>query len=208
MNLAILGASGRLGDHLTAIALSRGHQVRALSRYPRRIKRTNELLTVFRGNAETGEGLEAMLEGARHVVWAMEPTHPARCMQNVLAAIGRQRIERFIYVSWLGAGDSAEQARRAPELLTRLSLRMRRRRMAEVAEAEALLHSSTLPHVVLRSTLLTNAPSGGRVVVQGDAGLPPRPVGRADLARFLLRMIEERAGWSDLELTVGAERLP
>jgi uncharacterized protein YbjT (DUF2867 family) len=205
MDIAVLGASGRLGKHLLSTALGRGHTVRALTRRPARIKHYNENLTVFRGDAVRGTGLSELLDGCRRIVWAMQPRDPARAMLNLLSEIGGRSIERLVFLSWVGVGDSASQARRTPEFLDRLLPRVRARMIRRVEEAEELLRSSGLPYVVLRTTRLTEARGAQTISFQGPAGIPPLPIGRAEMARFVLRVLENRS-WVESEVTVGRRR--
>jgi uncharacterized protein YbjT (DUF2867 family) len=205
MDIAVLGASGRLGRHLVSTALGRGHSVRALTRDPARIRHFNEALTVFRGDAVRGSGLGELLDGCRRIVWAMQPSDPARAMRNLLSEIGGRSIERLVFLSWVGVGDTASQAQRTPELLDKLLPRVRARMIHRVDEAEELLRSAGLPYVLLRTTRLTEARGKQSISYQGFAGLPPLPIGRAELARFILRVLESRS-WVESEVTVGRRR--
>lgn len=62
MNIAILGATGRIGSRLLAEALRRGHQVTALVRDPSRLA-PREGLTIRQGDALDPEATAATLAG-------------------------------------------------------------------------------------------------------------------------------------------------
>jgi uncharacterized protein YbjT (DUF2867 family) len=206
--LAILGASGNLGGHLLAGALASGWQVHALTRDPRSIRRANENLTIYKGDLERGEGLESFLSGCRFVVCAVTTAHAAACMAQLVKAIGWKKVDRLVYVSWLGVGDSEVQARKATGLLAPLRPLVRRSLYEDVGRAEALLRLSGLPYSIFRTTELTDEPPGQEVAaVTAKSEQLPASVGRADLARFILQTLED-PGWNLQEATVGTRRQP
>jgi uncharacterized protein YbjT (DUF2867 family) len=205
MRIAVIGATGRLGQQLLTAALSQGHQIHALTRRPQKIPRGADNLTVFRGDVDAGENLATFLAGCTKIVWVADSSQPDLGVRSLLAAIGERPIERIVFVSRLGAGESRSQAHRAPSLLDRLVPWLRWGRLRRLAVAEDLLRNSKIPHVILRAAHLTDGPSRGDVVVSGPAGKPPGPVSRRDLARYILRVLDER-GWKESELTIGARR--
>lgn len=206
MKIAILGASGGLGTQLVSQAVARHHEVNALTRHPRKIKSANQYLTVFQGDLEDRDRLGAFLVGCRHVVWAARTAQPDVCMENLLVALQRRRIDRFVFVSRLGVGESAPQARRASSLVASIAPRIRTGLFSALDRAEALLRATNIPHVILRATQLTDQPPGEDVVVCGPSGIPPKRVSRADLARFILLRVLEEPGWNETEVTIGARR--
>jgi uncharacterized protein YbjT (DUF2867 family) len=206
MRIAIVGASGGLGTQLLTQALARSHEVHALTRNPRRLMRANPLLTVFQGDLEHSEQLLPLLVGCSHVVWAARPAQPDVCMETLLKAVKRRRIERFVFVSRLGVGESATQSRQASSLVASMAPRIRTGLFASLAKTEDLLRTSGVPHVILRATQLTDQPSGEDVVVCGPSGQPPKRVSRSDLARFILLRVLEGPGWDETEVTIGARR--
>lgn len=62
MNIAILGATGRIGSRLLAEALRRGHQVTALVRDPAKLA-PQAGLTILRGDAHAVEAAASLLAG-------------------------------------------------------------------------------------------------------------------------------------------------
>src|SRR5205807_5104951 len=76
--IAILGASGGLGTHLITSALEHDFEVSALVRDPKKITRANYNLTLIKGDAGSGEDVQAAIEECRFVVSALGARKPVR----------------------------------------------------------------------------------------------------------------------------------
>ncbi len=205
MRIAIVGAGGRLGQALLTVALGKGHHVHALTRKGRAIRRATDNLTVFLGDVETGAGLEPFLSRCNKIVWVASCKEPLRGIENLIAALGGRHIDRLVFVSRIGVGESAEQARRSSALYDRIIPLLRARQLRRIADAEDALRRSGVPHVILRSARLVDDRPGGALITSGPAGKPPEPLSRAELARFILRVLDE-PGWQQSELSVGSRR--
>ncbi len=202
--VAILGATGRLGRRLIAAAIDKGYRVKALARDPLKIRSANESLTVFEGDAESGEGLDVVVRGCRFVISALGSTRPVmtKCVANLLPQLNNGVLERFVFISWMGVGDSAAQ--HAGERGWRLLQRFARKAMfADIGRAEGIVRMSRLPYVILRPTLLTDGHLTRQVAAVSAQEAPPGRISRADLAWFVLKILEE-PGWERAEATVGA----
>jgi uncharacterized protein YbjT (DUF2867 family) len=203
--IGILGASGNLGGQLLTQALAGGWEVHALTRDPGRIRKANEHLTVFQGDAERGEGLAPFVAGCRHVIYAVDSTHPADCVGHLVRAIGSRRLERVVLISRVGVGDSEAQVRKVSGWFASLAPRVQSALFKQMSAAEELLRLSGLPYSIFRATELTDDPPGKEVVATRATQAPPSRLGRADLARFIIHSLEEPA-WTLQEVTVGARR--
>jgi uncharacterized protein YbjT (DUF2867 family) len=202
--IAILGASSKLGQQLVGHALESEHRVSALTRTPNKIHRANEALSVFRGDAETGEGLSPALAGCTHVISAINSPQLARCTANLIAGLAGSRVQCWIFLSWVGAGDSAKQAQYTSGPLGAVMRRIERPLIDEISRAEGLVRTSGLPWVLMRATRLTDD-VGDKVIATTAVDQPPHRVGRSDLARFIVGAVEEPQ-WIHREVSVGAER--
>ena len=205
--MAILGASGKLGDLLIARALDLGHEVKALARDPRGIKRHNERLTVIKGDAETGEGLEAVVERCQFVISALGSLKPQieKCLTHVVLELEQvKRLERFVMISRLGAGGSLQQSSKASGPLQPHLPRLMRTVFRDITAAEALVRVSRLPYTILRATRLTDGSAKGEVVTTEPSSPAPHRVSRTDLAHFVLEMLDQPQ-WHRKEVTVGSK---
>lgn len=205
MRVAILGATGKLGEQLVLQALGAGFEVSALARDPSKLRRANENFTVYKGDAFTGEGLEVALEGCDFVISAMGSPRPvmARCIHNLMQKLELSPPKRFVFVSWVGAGDSRAQAELDSGLLGLFRRLSRRRMFEDISQAESIIRVSHVPYVILRPTRLTQGAPTHNVVSVDAREARPGPMSRADLARFTLGLLGE-AGWNRREVTLGS----
>lgn len=205
--IAILGATGKLGQRLVARALEQGFSVNALARDPRAIKSQNERVTIIKGDAQTGEGLDALFERTQYAVCAIGSLKPVMesCMTTVLPFLeGLKRFERFVFISRLGTGESRPQSAKVsgpiqsalPVLLTPI--------FRDINLAEAKVRESAAPWTILRSTRLTDDSQLGEVAIVGPTEPPPHRIGRTALAHFVIDLLES-PDFVRREMTVGAK---
>jgi uncharacterized protein YbjT (DUF2867 family) len=205
--IAILGASGGLGTHLVTSGLEHGFEVRALVRSPEKITRANYNLTLIKGDAGSGEDIQEAIEGCRFVLSALSARKPVMTafVQTLVAELQAVRsLRRFIFVSWLGAGDSAMQARGVSELRSIITRTTRTKMFEDISRAEDIIRASRLPYVILRPTRLTDGEPTHSTVAVDAKEAPPGPMSRVDLAHFVFRILEE-PDWERREMTVGSK---
>lgn len=205
--IAILGASGRLGDHLVGRALELGHEVKALTRDPRRIRRQNEQLTVIMGDAETGENVDALVERCQFVICAIGSLMPVmeKCVTQVVRQLEPlKRLQRFVLISRLGAGDSRGQSAKVSGLLQSRLPTLLPPIFRDLNAAEGIVRVSRLPYTILRATRLTDDAPTGATVSALPTDPPPHRISRTDLAHFVLNAIEQ-PDLNRKELTVGSK---
>lgn len=208
--ISILGGSGRLGHLLVSRALDLGHRVNVLARDPKRIKRYAESLTVIQGDAMTGEGLAAATRGCRFVICAIGSNEPviAKCMSNIALELQNSRVlERFVFISRVGVGDSKEQGRKVSGLLQPYLPVVKRPLFDDLDAAEGVLRISGLPYVIVRATMLTDDDSKHQVVAVDHDTAPPGRIPRRELAEYILKSLFDGTGFAKGEVTVGTAKL-
>jgi uncharacterized protein YbjT (DUF2867 family) len=203
--VAVLGATGQLGEILVNRALASGHQVFAFDRNASQLpQQHNENLSLFLGDAASPQALEPAVSGCRFVISAFDPQRP-EFMTNLVKLLKSPPLTRFIFISRLGVGDSLPQAKHASGILSSLRPRVQRQVYEDFAQAEGVVRASVLPWVILRATALDDDAVGREVVVADGGNVPPSRVARADLAKFIMKLLNE-PGWDRREVTVGTKR--
>lgn len=197
MRLAVLGGSGRIGQHILASALESGHQVRALARRPDALAAVGGL-TVMRGDATDGHAVADLVADADAVLSALGPRGAktpallATAGRNIVAGMSKAGVRRLICVSAAGAFIRAD-----PDsgVLVKLILPMvLAKPFAAVREMEAIVAASDLDWTMVRATRLVNSRPAGQYRVRPD--YPPPGGGkitRADVAGFMLTCLTERS---------------
>lgn len=114
MNILIFGSTGATGRQVVEQALEQGHRVTAFARNPAKldIKHTN--LKVVQGDVMDLPSVEKAVQGQEAVVCVlgagqkMTGTIRSEGTQQIIQAMEKAGIRRFICQSTLGAGDSWE----------------------------------------------------------------------------------------------------
>jgi uncharacterized protein YbjT (DUF2867 family) len=190
--LLLLGATGGTGRHVLEQALARGHRITAFVRAPEKLS-PHGGLTVVRGDPRDAAALAAAAAEHDVMISALGPRTrhdealmPA-CVDSLVTASRDADVRRVLLVSSALLFPGTGLAGAVFRWLLRGSLRGAR-------EAEHRLMRSGLDWTIARPVRLTDSPGSGAYRVE-TARLPPkpRPIARADVARFLLDALESRA---------------
>lgn len=192
MNIALLGATGRVGGAVLAACVERGHTVRALVRSPSRLM-GSERVTVLEGNVLARDDLDELLTRVDAVVsalgtppWGLS-TITAPAMEALLGAMRRRRVDRVIALSALGIGESRTQV----DPLARLVLAAPSPYARDKAAMEKVVKASDVEWTLVRPWILREGPAGGveaKTVLSGRA----RPLTFADCGQFIADELEQR----------------
>ncbi|MER7823079.1 NAD(P)H-binding protein [Streptomyces sp. NPDC096097] len=116
MQLTVLGATGPIGGQVLQQALAAGHRVTALVRDAARLpQRDDERVTVVIGDAASAADVEEAARGSRALICALGPgkdyksTLATRTAGPVLEAMSAAGVERLVWLSALGSGDTARR---------------------------------------------------------------------------------------------------
>ncbi|MGH8492831.1 MAG: NAD(P)-dependent oxidoreductase [Moraxellaceae bacterium] len=110
MHIALIGATGQIGQHILSEALARGHRVTAIVRHPEKLA-ANPLLKAVGGNVYDTAALAAQLKGLDAVISAFNPgwtdsdiaSKQLKGTNSVIAATKQAGVKRLLVVG--GAGS-------------------------------------------------------------------------------------------------------
>ena len=197
MLVAITGATGFVGRHITAQLLRRGHRVRALVRDRRRAKFLEAGgVALVEGPLDDRDALAALLDGAEaavHLVGVIVESGAATFdavhvegTRRMLDAALASRVRRYVHMSALGA---RADERATPYHRTKW-------------QAEELVRNSGLAAAILRPSLINgpeNAPIrmlarlhrwSPFIPIFGDGDFPTQPVWIEDVALVFALALE------------------
>ena len=113
MNVLIFGATGGMGRELVAQALAQGHTVTAFARNPQKVTVKHERLAVHRGNVLDTQSVEnavrekdVVLSALGNKRWFLPNTLLSDGTRNIVAAMEKHSVKRFVCMTSLGIGDS------------------------------------------------------------------------------------------------------
>ena len=200
MLIAVTGATGFVGRHITRVLARRGHAIRALVRSPLQAQAFDGLgVELVPGDLADATALTALLRGANtvvHLVGIIIETGRATFhavhvegTRRVLEAARRAGVERFVHMSAVGARDEPGAT---PYHRTKW-------------HAEELVRASGLSHAVFRPSIISGPESAPIrtlarlhrwcpvVPVFGDGRFPTQPVWAEDVALAFALAAEQSA---------------
>jgi len=196
VKLLILGATGGTGQQLVAQALEAGHNVTAFVRSPEKIPRGHDRLRLIKGDVvDSGTALADAMRGQDAVVSALgrglsfKSEHLIqRSVPPILSAMQSQGIQRLVFTSAIGVGETAQHLPLFPRLMARFPLR---NIYADKVFGDDLIRHSALAWTLVQPAMLTDGPltgtyrSGERLEMRG---IPK--ISKADVAHFILTEVE------------------
>jgi putative NADH-flavin reductase len=212
MKLAILGATGGVGQHLVAMATSRGDDVLVIARDKTRLPRDWKCRVAEMDLLKTqSRSLVAALVGADAVISALGARGAAdkgileAAATQVLPAMQESGIRRYLGISAAPVATTPSPARPTPprhdpgdDLLARtVMMPIVKRLFASVyvdsARMEDAVRASGLDWTIMRPPRLTNKHATSQYRTAIDQNVRGgRSIGRADLARFMLDAVSQQ----------------
>jgi putative NADH-flavin reductase len=177
--------------------VDQGHVVTAFVRNPAAITTKHEKLKLAQGDVLDCPSVEAAVPGQEAVLSALgvrklrKNTILSNGTKNIIRAMERHGVKRFVCESSLGVGDSRGQLGWAFNLL--LIPLFLRNVFRDKEEQEQSIQQSNLDWVIVRPAALTDGPRTG--VYRSGFGPTDRTVrgkiSRADVADFMLKQLTD-----------------
>lgn len=196
--ILIVGATGGTGRELVTQALDQGYQVTAFARNPAHLQVEHPRLTVVRGDVLDPSSLDAALRGQDAVLSALghrqffRPTRiQSEGTRNLLEAMERQGIRRFVGESALGIGDSAfHGGLLSTFFVIPLILPFY---FWDKARQERVIAGSRADWTIVRPGALSSGQRRGGVQARPGGGslLHSSRIARADVAAFMLEQLAD-----------------
>ncbi len=200
MKLVIFGAAGGTGRILVEQALEKGHEVIAFDRHPGALTIQHPKLSLVQGDVFDPAQVEAAIVGQDVVisVLGVKPgTTAPVCStgtKNIIAAMQKVGVKRFICQSTFAAASLDGEWREAPWILPLILLFTPKVKatFADQVLQERFVRQSDLDWTIVRPARLIDEPAKGTYRV-GDPlkiGLNSK-ISRADVADFLLKQAND-----------------
>jgi putative NADH-flavin reductase len=198
MNILIVGATGGTGRELVKQALELGHNVTAFVRNPARMKLTHDRLTIAKGNVLDYESVEnavkgkdAVLSALGHKRWIVPTAILSEGTKNIIRAMDKHAVKRFICETTLGIGDTRGRMGLYYTLFVIPVLLYFYFRDKELQER--YIKESDLDWTIVRPGQLTNGRKKGSCRTGEEVGnwILTVTVSRADVAAFMLKQLTD-----------------
>jgi putative NADH-flavin reductase len=197
MKIIIFGATGNTGIKLVEQALAQGHNVTAFARNPAKMSVQHPNLTVAKGDVLDAAAVERALPGHEAVFSTLgapgsdKSNVRSQGTRNIIAAMQKHNVRRFICMTTIGMGDSKSQL--PPLFKFVLVPFFLKEAFADSERQEQLIRQSGLDWTIVRPGGLTDGERTGSYrhgFGKGDKGLKFR-VSRADVADFMLKQLTD-----------------
>jgi nucleoside-diphosphate-sugar epimerase len=211
MRLAIVGATGRTGTHLLNQAVDAGHDVTAVVRSPSKLDRDVRAVRVDFSDPDR-EALTDAVRGADAALSCMAPRARAdfgllsRGTRTITDAMARAGTKRFLILSGAGVATARTPNRPDPPrhepgagwIMRHVNTPMARvligKHFVDAAVMEDDLAATDLDYTTVNAPLLLDRPlTGAYKVAYGRSLKLALRIGRADVAHFMLRAIDDPA---------------
>jgi putative NADH-flavin reductase len=197
MKLIIFGSTGGTGRQIVAQALEQGHDVTAFARSPEKLNQKHEKLKVVQGNVLDFASLERAIQGQDVVLCALGMSMKDKTMlrangtKNIIRAMEKTGVKRFICQSSAGVGDSSATL---PFLMKYLIVPfILRRSFADHEIQENYIKESQLDWIIVRPAALTDGEHTGSYQhgYTADNKTVTNKISRADTADFMLKQLSD-----------------
>lgn len=194
MKVLVFGATGLTGQRVMECGLAHEQQITAYVRSPKKLQIQSRALRILKGTlqdesalCEATYGQQAVIStlGARTLV--KRSPDLVEGLRNIVRAMKAGGVERLVYMSALGVGDSRTDAQFFQRTLM---FPLLLKHVFEDHEAnEQILRESGLRWTIVRPSVLTNGPARGgyRSGPHIKDRFPVGRISRSAVAEFLLQ---------------------
>ncbi len=189
MKVAVIGATGKTGELTWRGAMALGHEVTVFGRSVEQ-RYSEERVAKIQGDVLDAGAVAQALAGQQAVLVCLGPVglKDRRTLSegaaNIVTAMKSHRVERIVFVSAAGVGESWKQIPFSSKLLFHTILKTL---LAEHAREEEIIAQSGLIWTAVRAAVLTNKPEVGRVTASNTTRTTNIP--RTNLAAFLVAQL-------------------
>jgi putative NADH-flavin reductase len=198
MKLLIIGGTGGTGKELIKQALEQGHILTALVRNPEKIKTIHQNLCVIKGNVlefnkvqQVVAGQDAVLSTLGHKRFFIKTNILSEGTKNIIDAMEKHKVNRFICVTSLGINDSRFKLGLYYTLFVIPFIIFFYFR--DKAKQEKIIRGSKLNWTIVRPGQLTNGRKRGNYKHGANVGnyILTKMISRADVAHFILCQLSD-----------------
>ena len=200
MQVAVFGATGRIGRQVTQQCLAAGHDLRALVRTPEKLTLVHPRLAVRAGELADAMAVRETVHGADAVISALGPslrpdahgTPVAEGTRRIVAAMQQEGVRRFVGIVTASIPDAHDRPSFRGRALPVMATLLFPNALDELRGMAAAVSGSGLDWTLARIISLTGRLAKGTVragfLGRDDVGWT---ITRADVAAFLVAQLDD-----------------
>ncbi|MEP2668628.1 MAG: SDR family oxidoreductase [Cyclobacteriaceae bacterium] len=198
MKLLIIGGTGKTGRELIKQGLEQGHVITTLVRHPEKFKLTHPNLKIVKGNvlspdsfANVVQGHDAVLSALGHKRFIIPTTILSRGTKNLIEAMNKHNVKRFIAITSLGVNDSRFKLGLYYTLFTIPVILLFY--FLDKSRQEKIIMNSDLDWTIIRPGQLTNGKKRMNYQHGSTVGnyILTKMISRASVADFMLNQLHD-----------------
>ena len=210
MRVAVLGARGATGVLVVQELWRRQHEVAALVRQaPVDAADAAQAVSCVVGDARDPQALASVVAGADAVVSALGPRKGDTTLHRevaplLVAAMREAGVRRFVGVSGAGIAVEGDRKSARDRLISALVRRLGGEAVRDKTLEQQVWAASVLDWTLVRPPRLLDGPATGRVEHHAHRSARRTTLTRADLAAFLVDLLEQPQYIGQAPLVAGA----
>jgi putative NADH-flavin reductase len=198
MKIAVIGATGGIGQKVVEQALEKGHEVVAVMRNPQALALSGKRLEKRAADVTDAESVRKAIDGTEVVVSAIgtnvvkQPT--TLCtdgIANIISAMRELNVIRLIAVGASGYVDHPRQTFFVDFLQKYIVQKILRNIFDDLKRMEAVINESDLDWTIVRPPKLTNGKHTGKYRIEEEAVIGGLSISRADVADFIVNHLTD-----------------
>ena len=194
--IVVIGGTSGIGLEVVKLSLNRGHLVTAVARRPERMPITDPKLTTLKGDITDIDSMMNIVAGHHLVVSAVgiavtskKVTVFSEGIKNVIAAMNKNKVERLLTITAVGAGDSEGHGSLIYNAI--LQPLVLSTDIDDKTAQEVIVAQSNTNWTIVRPAYLTNdPPSHNYRVLTELEGIKTGKIARSDVAHFIVASFE------------------
>lgn len=202
MKIVIFGATGVVGSAITKEALAQGYKVTVLTRDAKRVKITNDNLTVVEGEVTDRGTVRKVLEGQDAVIQSLgiggkgngkPTTFVSDANKLIMEEMKLMNVRRLIAISVIGAGDSLYFLPWIYRKMMPVMMKWFKAIIDDKDRMEPMIENSGLDWTIVRCTTVKNTPSKGHITASMDGKGIKYSITAEDMAKFVVsQLVDDR----------------
>ncbi len=196
--IALFGATGQTGQEFLTQALAKGYSIKVLVRSPAKLSVKHNHLQVIQGDVLNAQDVEQTVADTELVVSLFGHVKGSpewlqtNGTKNIVEAMQKHGVQRVISLSGGGLPFKEKDQPKLPDKLIRMLMKVAAPKILNDAISHAeVLRQSGLEWTIVRGPRLTNEPRKGTYRVGWVGVNASTKIGRADLADFIVKLVEE-----------------
>lgn len=198
MKIAVIGATGSIGQKVVEQSLENGYEVIAVARNPKALSIAHERLERRSGDVLIAESIKAAIAGAEAVISAIGANNPknptsfySQGMTNIIEAMKAFHIKRIIAVGASGYVDEPPQPFFLRLVQKYIVQKILRYSYEDLMRMENVLHESNLDWTIVRPTRLTYGNHTRKYRAEPETVIGGTSISRADVADFIVNNLTD-----------------